>query len=368
MRHVIRGCCWGVVFAGLALLLARSSAAGEMVVVQDGQPRATIIVAKERERHGSLQGHRGNHAAEVLGKVPRSGQAFGCFAALVDETAAEALKKYAVRTRAPPKPPSPASRGGKAVDRSVPYEEGAGSSSRLARKHHCYLIVPLELLEDARSACSNACVVVDRNGETVGVYRKMFPRCNTAPKTWREVRRRGRRRRCSSATSASLACKSALTWSSTRVGRNWPAKGAELVVWPTWSPQTTHPAACAMKHRYYIISRNWAQQLDHFRAHGQPGRSGRRARRACGRNRPELYDSPRSPQLKTGALEEKYGGKVGFRYYEDEDCGFFWSNDPRVTIGEMARSVNMVDWAAEHARLGEVLSQVRPSKQTGHGP
>lgn len=47
MRHVIRGCCWGVVFAGLALLLARSSAAGEMVVVQDGQPRATIIVAKD---------------------------------------------------------------------------------------------------------------------------------------------------------------------------------------------------------------------------------------------------------------------------------------------------------------------------------
>ncbi len=47
MRHMIRGYCRGVVFAGLALLLARSSAAGEMVVVQNGQPRATIIVAKD---------------------------------------------------------------------------------------------------------------------------------------------------------------------------------------------------------------------------------------------------------------------------------------------------------------------------------
>ncbi len=45
--HMIRGYCRGVVFAGLALLLARSSAAGEMVVVQNGQPRATIIVAKD---------------------------------------------------------------------------------------------------------------------------------------------------------------------------------------------------------------------------------------------------------------------------------------------------------------------------------
>ncbi len=88
-----------------------------------------------------------DHAAEVLGKVPRSGQAFG-LAALVDETAAEALKKYAVRTVLP-KPPSPAS-GGKAVDRSSPM--GGAGSCRLARKHHCYLIVPLELLEDARSA------------------------------------------------------------------------------------------------------------------------------------------------------------------------------------------------------------------------
>lgn len=47
MRHSIRGYCWEVVFAGLALLLARSSTAGEMVVVQDGQPRATIVVAKD---------------------------------------------------------------------------------------------------------------------------------------------------------------------------------------------------------------------------------------------------------------------------------------------------------------------------------
>ncbi len=46
MRHVIRGCCWGVVFAGLALLLARSSAAANGRR-SDGQPRATIIVAKD---------------------------------------------------------------------------------------------------------------------------------------------------------------------------------------------------------------------------------------------------------------------------------------------------------------------------------
>jgi hypothetical protein len=67
-----------------------------------------------------------------------------------------------------------------------------------------------------------------------------------------------------------------------------------------------------------------------------------------------------SPQLKNGAaLREKYGDRVGFRYYEDEDCGLFWSNDPETTIAEMAASINAGDWSDEHARLERLFKQVR---------
>ena len=45
---------------------------------------------------------------------------------------------------------------------------------------------------------------------------------------------------------------------------------------------------------------------------------------------------PWSSQLKNGqGLSQAFGDKVGFRYYEDEDCGMFWSNDPHMTIRQM---------------------------------
>ena len=61
---------------------------------------------------------------------------------------------------------------------------------------------------------------------------------------------------------------------------------------------------------------------------------------------------PWSPQLHNGAaLKEKYGDRVGFRYYEDEDRGIFWSNDPQVPIGEMIRSLNLGETDQELRRI-----------------
>jgi hypothetical protein len=42
---------------------------------------------------------------------------------------------------------------------------------------------------------------------------------------------------------------------------------------------------------------------------------------------------------------------VGFHYYEDEDCGIFWSNDPKTTIGQMARSIGVLELEEEMARV-----------------
>ena len=40
-------------------------------------------------------------------------------------------------------------------------------------------------------------------------------------------------------------------------------------------------------------------------------------------------------------MRAKYGNKVGFRYYEDEDCGIFWSNDASLPVSEMAKSIGV---------------------------
>jgi hypothetical protein len=71
---------------------------------------------------------------------------------------------------------------------------------------------------------------------------------------------------------------------------------------------------------------------------------------------------PWSAKLRNGAsLKQAYGDKVGFRYYEDEDLGIFWSNDPGITIGEMVRSIGVLE-------IEEELAQVRKFYRKAGGP
>jgi len=61
---------------------------------------------------------------------------------------------------------------------------------------------------------------------------------------------------------------------------------------------------------------------------------------------------PWSSKLRNGkALKEMYEERIGFRYYEDEDCGIFWSNDPKTTIGQMVRSIGVLELEEEMARV-----------------
>ena len=48
--------------------------------------------------------------------------------------------------------------------------------------------------------------------------------------------------------------------------------------------------------------------------------------------------------LDSGKLFTKtFGDKVGFRYYEHESRGIFWSNDPHMTIHQMAKSLHRLE-------------------------
>ena len=73
---------------------------------------------------------------------------------------------------------------------------------------------------------------------------------------------------------------------------------------------------------------------------------------------------PWQPKLQKGeALRKKYGDKVGFRYYEDEDCGIFWSNDPQIPVAEMARSIGVLE---AEPMLERVRSVYRDAQVRGY--
>lgn len=51
-----------------------------------------------------------------------------------------------------------------------------------------------------------------------------------------------------------------------------------------------------------------------------------------------------SEMLRNGrALTERFGAKVGGDYWEREDTGVFWSNDPQRSIAEMIRELGPIE-------------------------
>ena len=64
---------------------------------------------------------------------------------------------------------------------------------------------------------------------------------------------------------------------------------------------------------------------------------------------------PWSSKLRKGkAFEEGYGNSAGYRYYEEEDCGIFWSNDPRVPIRDMVQKLGLTEAEEELERVQRV--------------
>ncbi len=360
-------------FTAMSAVLALAVGAAQAEERRTSNTRSTEV-AKSRKDMAPRKVIVGTTLQRFWGEYPGLDKRLSQLAALVDETAAEAQKKYG---RGPdlvalPEIAVTGERGGKAVDRSVPYEGKVQEVfAALARKHKCYLIVPLELLEDARAGlCYNACVVVGRKGETVGIYRKMFPAVQFGTDNMEGGMTPGREAPVFECDFGKLGVQICFDMEFDQGWEELARKGAELVVWTTQSPQTTHPAARALKHRYYIVSCNWRNNSTIFEPTGKMVAQIRPPKRVLVEEIDLSYlILPWSRQLKNGAaLKEKYGDKVGFRYYEDEDCGLFWSNDPRVTIVEMARSINMADWSQEHARLEKLFERVRASGKSAPTP
>ncbi len=142
-------------------------------------------------------------------------------------------------------------------------------------------------------------------------------------------------------------------------GRGWQEharKGAELIAWPTQSPQTTQPAARAIQHRFCIVSSTWPHNASVFEPTGKilaqikpPG--------------PVLVQEidlsyailPWSAKLRNGkAIEDRCGPRIGYRYYEDEDCGIFWSNDPQTPARVMVQSAGLLEAEEQLARVRDV--------------
>ncbi len=254
------------------------------------------------------------------------------------------------------------------AQQAVRLEEVQPRIAACARRYHCYLVVPMLLREaDALPRYGNAAVLVDRDGRVAGIYRKVHP---VAPQN-------------SDVLEAGITPGRSFPVFDCDFGRvgiqicfdmmypdGWQAladQGAEIVVLPSANPDVVHPAAYAMQHEYYVVN---ATPRDRAAVVGPLGVIEAQVAREGAVLVHEVdlsfallhWDAV----LENGeALRRKFGDRVGYHYYDSEDAGIFWSNDPATPIGQMIRSLGLSETDAEVDRVRLLQDKARGGPPAG---
>jgi beta-ureidopropionase len=228
--------------------------------------------------------------------------------------------------------------------------------SRKASQHRCYIVAPLYLLEDKTAgACSNAAVLFGRKGEVVGIYRKVHLVVDPRTGSTENGATPGKEQPVFSCDFGKLGIQICYDMDFNSGWRELARQGAEIVAWPSQSPQRSRPVARAIEGHYYIVSSTWRNNASVFEPTGKiasqiverPGMRGSAGGLLEDNILAEQIDLsfaivPWSGPLQNGKLVSKtYGDKAGFHYYEDDDRGIFWSNDPKMSIRQMLRRLGL---------------------------
>jgi len=263
--------------------------------------------------------------------------------------------------------------GGEVADWSYPLEGPIHDTfTQEARKIHSYIVVPTFLLEDrASKRCSNAAILFGRKGEVVGIYRKVHLVVDTDSDSLEHGSTPGMEEPVFQCDFGKLGIQICYDMDFDYGWRELARQGAELIAWPTQSPQTSQPASRAKRNHCYIVSSTWRSNASIFEPTGKivsqvKWPASEKKVEAGNLIPPEdnilVQDLdlsyailPWSSTLQNGeGLKQMYGDKVGYRYYEDEDCGMFWSNNPHMTIRRMLRSLGLIEQQEEYQRAEEV--------------
>ena len=110
---------------------------------------------------------------------------------------------------------------------------------RKAREHHCYIVVPTYLLDDKdKKVCSNAAILIGRSGEMVGIYRKVHLAVHTGSDALEDGTTPGKQAPVFNCDFGKLGIQICFDIEFDDGWAELARQGAELVVWPTQSPQT----------------------------------------------------------------------------------------------------------------------------------
>jgi predicted amidohydrolase len=282
---------------------------------------------------------------------------------IIDRLAAESKRKYGRGLDLAVLPEMAVTGGmkGDVTEQSVPFEGLVKESfARKAREHNSYIVVPMNLLENKdKRLCSNAAIVIGRKGEILGTYRKLHLAVPVGSDSMEGGMTPGTEAMVFRCDFGKLGVQICFDMSYDYGWKELARQGADLVAWPTQSPQTAHPAFRAMQGRYYVISSTWRNNASIFEPTGKITAQIKEPEQVLVQELDLSYAIlPWSAKLGEGAaFRRKFGDRVGFRYYPEEDLGIFWSNDPQLPIGQMVRSVGVTELEQELQRIRKLYDR-----------
>ena len=286
----------------------------------------------------------------MWGEFPGFDQRLEQLGSLIDDMDKQAKQKYGGRRAS-------RSRGAAGIRRHVgqgragekPLRAAAGQGSGLfaakAKEHKTYLVVAMELADDAAHRnCTNAAALLDRDGKLLGIYRKIHAVAGPGAKDLEGGMAPGTETPVFDCDFGKLGIQICYDMSYDDGWKALADKGAEIIAWPTQSPATILPAARAMANKYFIVSSTWRNNASLFDPTGNVISQITKPEQRVLAEKIDLAYAilPWQSKLQNGKLfTDTYGDKAGYRYSEREDDGIFWSNDPAKPIGEMVKELRL---------------------------
>jgi predicted amidohydrolase len=304
----------------------------------------------------------------MYGDYPGLDSRLEALAGFVDRMAAEADRKYHVGLDLAVLPESAVTGEprGKPATHALPLQgKVVDAMGAAARKNHTYMVVPMGLAEDPEHGVyTNAGVLLDREGKVAGIYRKVHldaGQPGDQPQSLEGGLTPGRDFPvfdCDFGKVGIQICMDVF------FDDGWEAlarKGAEIVAFPSQTPQTIRPRRLALQNGYFIVSSTWKNNASVFDPTGDLIAQTTEPSSALVEQIDLSYALlPWQPRLENGKLfTDTYGDKAGYRYSDAEDGGIFWSNDPSIPIMRMVRDLHLELLSENVERNRELQDKMR---------
>lgn len=219
------------------------------------------------------------------------------------------------------------------ADRAVPLNDANRKAlGNIARQHNTYLVVSFNLLEDDGQVF-NVATLFDRQGELAGIYRKVFCLADPDGESVERGKTPGSEFPVFETDFGRLAMAICYDMGFDELFESYAASGAEIIVWPSMSPQTVLPRLYARRFGFYLVSSTPRDNASIFDPLGEITSQVTKEGFVTQEIDLEYRLIHWQPALGDGKdLGKKFGPSMGMRYDCQEDYGMVWSNEPDTSV------------------------------------